>query len=258
MKWHFFDTGEHTGRYNMDYDMQLASSVVQGEAYLRLYRWQPYCISLGAHQSESVINTEKCLQMGIDIVKRPTGGRAILHAEELTYSVVMHCSLEHTPQKIYAEINDALRLALGLYNENLLRAELEHNQPDYGAIYKEGKGIACFAETAKNELKYDHKKLIGSAQRKMGNVILQHGSILCGKFHKRISGLLNISETEKIDMVRELQDKTIEIETILQTPVDYTRLKDAIKLGFSRFYEQDFETGNPVDEQLIFTNGIHS
>ena len=64
--------------------------------------------------------------------------------------------------------------------------ELEKSQPDFREFYKEGHSAVCFAVPAKSELKFDGRKLVGSAQRKFGNVILQHGSILCGEFHKKI------------------------------------------------------------------------
>ncbi len=240
MKWSVVNTGEHTGAYNMDYDLYLAENIRVGEASLRLYTWKPYCISLGANQSENVVDLEKCAEDNINIVKRPTGGRAILHAEELTYSVVMHCSPDNSPKKIYKDVNDALLVALGLYDMKLTTAELEHLQTDYAAVYRAGKGVACFAETAKNELKYEHKKLIGSAQRKMGNVVLQHGSILCGTFHRRLPDYLNISSEEKNEMLNELQDKTTEIETILNAAVDYSRLEAAIVSGFENYFGNKF------------------
>jgi len=255
VKWSFISTGENTGVYNMDLDLQLATHVCKDEAVLRLYQWKPYCISLGANQNESVINKHKCDDDGITIVKRPTGGRAILHAEELTYSVVMHCSHENSPQKIYKDINDALLMGLGFYDERLTMAELEYQQPDYGAIYRSGKSVACFAETAKNELKFAHKKLIGSAQRKMGGVVLQHGSILCGSFHKRLPRYLLVDEEEKVSMIRELLDKTTEIGSILQSAVDYTKLEDSIVLGFEKFYGEKVCREMSVIENSLLIHG---
>lgn len=240
MKWSVVNTGSHTGRYNMDYDLRLAEEVREDEAFLRLYTWKPYCISLGANQSEDVVDLDACVKDNINVVKRPTGGRAILHAEELTYSVVMHCSNEHSPKTIYKEVNDALLLALGMYDTKLTTAELEHLQTDYAAVYRSGKGVACFAETAKNELKFEHKKLIGSAQRKMGDVVLQHGSILCGAYHRKLPDYLKLSSEEKVEMLYELRDKTTEIETILNTAVDYSRLEEAIISGFEKYFGSEF------------------
>jgi lipoate-protein ligase A len=75
MKWHFLDSGYNSGKYNMDFDLTLANSSKEDEVYFRLYRWKPYCISLGANQDLDSIDLKKARQNNIDIVKRPTGGK---------------------------------------------------------------------------------------------------------------------------------------------------------------------------------------
>jgi lipoate-protein ligase A len=100
MKWYFINTGANTGKYNMDFDLHLADKCRPGETFLRLYRWNPYCISLGANQDILSVNADKAAADNIDIVIRPTGGRAILHAEEITYSVVIPWG-KILPQEIY-------------------------------------------------------------------------------------------------------------------------------------------------------------
>ncbi|MEE9574148.1 MAG: hypothetical protein V3W20_13925, partial [Candidatus Neomarinimicrobiota bacterium] len=87
MIWKFISSGINNGSYNMDFDVMLAKSLNSNEAILRLYQWKPHCISLGTNQSEGSLKLEKIITDNIDVVKRPTGGRAILHSEELTYSV---------------------------------------------------------------------------------------------------------------------------------------------------------------------------
>src|SRR5258708_6787672 len=80
------------GAYHMARDLEIAENLRDDPTapnVLRLYSWKPYCISLGYQQDESVINAEACKKAGIDIIKRPTGGRAVYHAEELTYAIIM-------------------------------------------------------------------------------------------------------------------------------------------------------------------------
>jgi len=216
----------------MEVDIQLAKNCNADDIFLRFYRWQPYCISLGANQNIEIIDDKKCSLDNIDVVKRPTGGRAILHAEELTYSVVFPINLNYTPSVIYREINFALMKGLEFYNNQLKDAELENLQPDFSSVYKTVEGNTCFATAAKSELKYSGRKLIGSAQRKLGSVVLQHGSILCGIFHKKITEYLKISPDEKLKLKEELDNKTIEIESILQAKVDYTELEKSLVKGF--------------------------
>lgn len=241
MKWSFINTAFHNGKYNMDFDLHLVNNTFPGKAFLRLYRWQPYCISLGANQSFDDINLIAAEEAGLDVVKRPTGGRAILHSEEITYSVTTHLENSFSPMELYKEINYALLKGLTFYDSRLSEAELENVQPDFASFYKDKNSVACFASTAKNELKFNGKKLIGSAQRKIGQIILQHGSILCGTFHRKIINYLNLMDEERIRLNDELINKTIELETILTEETDYSRLSGCILDGFQNHFNSKFE-----------------
>ena len=240
MMWKFADTSFNTGTFNMNYDLNLVQNF-SGSPILRVYQWNPYCISLGANQDFNSINYQKVSSDGIDIVKRPTGGRAILHAEELTYSVVFPISNEYSPKKIYREINLALKTGLEIYNSQLVKIELEHTQPHFPSFYKDTKSTLCFAVSAMNELNYNGKKVVGSAQRKIGNIVLQHGSILCGSFHKNVVEYLNL-DSEKIQEIKEEIDQTTsELETILDEKINYKILVQCIKEGFENHFNIKFE-----------------
>lgn len=231
MNWQLIKTGSSSGHFNMDFDLNLAYTCKPNEAFFRLYQWQPYCISLGANQNYDDINIAKANRDNIEVVKRPTGGRAILHAEEITYSVVMPIN-QFTPKEIYEKISSALIKGLELYNPLLADSELEKLQPNFPQILKQPSGVLCFGSTAKNEVKFAGKKIIGSAQRKLNNVILQHGSILCGKFHRNLVNYINSDEETKRTLELEITQKTIEIETILNARVDYEKLEESIVRGF--------------------------
>ncbi len=249
MNWHFINSGTNTGNYNMQFDIELAKNCNPSEAFFRIYRWNPYCISLGANQSFDDINQDKTKADGIDIVKRPTGGRAILHAEELTYSVVLPYNFELSPREIYFRISNALMRGLEIYNPILAKSQLEDYQPNFPKLLEEPSGVLCFASTARNEVKFNGKKLIGSAQRKLNNVILQHGSILCGPFHKKLVDYINSDEVTKDALSLELNNKTTELGTILNEEVDYQKLKTCLIVGFELEWQIKFE---PASE-LIFT-----
>ncbi len=240
MIWRFIDTGFNSGKFNMDYDLNLVRNF-SGSPVLRIYQWRPYCISLGANQDFSSVDQEKISADGFDIVKRPTGGRAILHAEELTYSVVYPISEEKSPKQIYREINLALKNGLMNYDLKLEKIELEHTQPHFPSFYKDAKSTLCFAVSAMNELNYDGKKIAGSAQRKIGNIILQHGSILCGSFHKRIIDYLNLPSDKLEEIKNEIEQTTTEIETILDEKINYRKLSQSIKKGFENHFNIMFE-----------------
>ena len=224
----------------MDYDLELVKNF-SGFPVLRVYQWKPYCISLGANQDYNSVDQKKISGDGFDIVKRPTGGRAILHAEELTYSVVYPVSEDKTPKQIYREINLALKNGLKLYNSLFEKLELEHSQPHFPTFYKDTKSTLCFAVSAMNELNYRGKKVVGSAQRKIGNVILQHGSILCGSFHKRILDYLNLPEEKLEEIKNEIEQTTTELQAILDEKINYQKLSNAIKEGFENHFNVKLE-----------------
>lgn len=246
MTWKLIRSGANTGEHNMDFDLRLAQQCNDGEAFFRLYKWQPYSISLGANQNFDEVNKAKTESGGIDVVKRPTGGRAILHAEEITYSVVIPVSYGLSPREVYNKVSIALTKGLALYNPALVKSELENLQPDFAQLLKQPQGSLCFASTAKSEVKYAGKKLIGSAQRKLKNIILQHGSILCGTYHQKLPEYLNYGEEEIIKLRKELTDKTTEIETILNTKVDYELLEKKLIEGFSEEWQIKFDESSEL------------
>ncbi len=234
----------------MRFDLELAHDCLPDEAYFRIYRWQPYCISLGANQSFDDIDLKRTNLDSIDVVKRPTGGRAILHAEELTYLVVLPNNYQYSPREIYFKISLALMRGLEIYNPVLAKSELENLQPNFPKLLEEPSGVLCFASTAKNEVKFNGKKLIGSAQRKLNNVILQHGSILCGPFHRKLVDYLKADEDMHRALSQELTDKTTELQTILNEEINYEKLKTCLKAGFELEWNVKFDKNIPVTQNI--------
>ncbi|MBL1212394.1 MAG: hypothetical protein HND52_03430 [Ignavibacteriae bacterium] len=248
MEWKLINSGSNSGKYNMDFDLNLVNSCSNETAYLRFYRWKPYCISLGANQSYDDIDLNFAAADNIEVVSRPTGGRAILHAEELTYSVIMPIDKDKmTAKKLYEKISLALVAGLRKYSPALKDVELENQQPHFPSLLKKQSGVLCFASTAKSEVKFNGKKIIGSAQRKIGNRILQHGSILCGSFHRKLPEYLNVSDEVKPMLLEELQDHTIEIEEITNEQTDYRLLTDCIINSFEKNWGISFLIEDSVE-----------
>ncbi len=247
MIFHLIDDGARSGEFNMSFDIQLAQNCKEDEIFFRLYQWNPYTLSIGANQNFDDIDLEKAKKDNIDVVKRPTGGRAIFHSEELTYSVVVPLSFGLSPKGIYHSVSEALIKGLLNYDSNLDHTTLETLQPNFPKILKEKSGSICFASTAKNEVKFFGKKLIGSAQKKMKNVVLQHGSILCGTKHKELVNYLTLPQKIKSELLDEMEQKTIEIETILKEKVDYKRLRNCLTLGFEEYFGIKFNSKKLVE-----------
>ncbi len=240
MTWKFFDSATNTGSYNMEFDMMLARTLKSDQAILRLYRWKPYCISLGANQPEDSLNIEKVINDKLDFVKRPTGGRAILHAEELTYSIIYPSNKNFSLNDLYKQVNLALKKGLVLFDEKLKDVSLEHTKPHFPSFYKEEKSAVCFAVSSKNEINYEGRKLVGSAQRNLGNVILQHGSILCGDYHKRIVDYLALNRNYLDEIRKEMDNTTTDLFEILNYKIEIEKLKSAIKTGFEEHFSFSF------------------
>lgn len=223
-------------------DLRLLEYIQPGEAVFRIYGWQPYCISLGFHQNDSVLNKEALQEAGIDFVFRPTGGKAVLHAEEITYLVVIAAEEKLNPLAVYEGINRALLTGLTIYNPKLSGCDLETSQPDFAAMRNNPLETGCFTAPAKSELKFNGKKFCGSAQKYRGNRILQHGSLLTGSFHKKLPGFLSYQEDIKEKLRDSLDRSSTDVSEITGEPVTMQELKEALFKGM-RVY-----TGSPERE----------
>ena len=171
----YIDFEVNTGKYNMDKDnelLELAIAQNLQEPIFRLYGWSPACVSLGRNQSDEFINNELLKSRGIDVVRRLTGGRALLHDNEITYSYICPVSyLEHGEHVVssYKEISQIL-----INKFKKLGIDL-----DFGGTKPVKTGFDyCMLISTGADLCYENKKLIGSAQFRKNGYILQHGSIL--------------------------------------------------------------------------------
>jgi lipoyl(octanoyl) transferase len=244
MVWQFQNTGYRTGAYNMEYDERLALSLVSSDApcVVRFYGWSPYAISLGWHQNASEIDLDKCAETGIDVVRRPTGGRAILHSDEVTYSVAMIAS-QKSVLSVYQRISDALVRGLRALGADVA---LEKSQPHFPSLYRSSSSVACFASAARYEIHIAGRKLVGSAQRRFARangeeVVLQHGSILLGSDHLRMVDFLKgLSDDQRNHLRHELQEKTTDLRSALGRAVEYDEIVTALKRGFEQSWEIEF------------------
>ncbi len=143
-----------------------------GAPALRFYRWSPPCLSLGRNQPATV-DTEKLNRLGVDLVRRPTGGLAVLHDRELTYAVALPIGMLGSPRVTYETINQSL--LSGLARLGLRVAESAVTDTN---VVMSRAGGSCFAGSAPGEVVVRGQKLVGSAQRCEQRTILQHGSIL--------------------------------------------------------------------------------
>jgi lipoate-protein ligase A len=170
--WYLWLDTARPGYLNMAIDQALLERAGRfRERWLRLYRWQPHCLSFGRHEPAARrYDTGRIAERGLDVVRRPTGGRAVWHGREVTYAIAAPASelgmLRHAYLEIHRMLLDALR-ALG--------APAEMAPPQPPARLDAG---ACFATPVGGEIMIAGKKIVGSAQLREGEALLQHGSIL--------------------------------------------------------------------------------
>ena len=205
-EWYLWSCQSFSGAANMQLDHFLARQVgkLVDRPVLRFFTWHPYCVSLGFHQNLSDINQELCSANALHVVRRPTGGRAILHAEELTYSVVYPFDNLDVAD-FYRLVHLPFVTALQAWQ---IPAEFQPSQADFRSVYKTDQAFLCFATSAQFEVEIQGKKLIGSAQRVYQKAILQHGSILLGPAHEELVNYLNISPQQKTKMQQYIQEHT--------------------------------------------------
>ena len=239
-RWLCIDTGERDGKFNMDYDLHLVDEAkLTGTPVLRFYRWRPYCLSLGKNQDDSEINSILAKENQVNVVRRPTGGKAVLHAEELTYSVVMNTK-ETSLRESYNMISRALAEGLRKIGADV---ELSEGSADFRKLFRDPSTIPCFSTSAAYEVEWHGRKLIGSAQHRFGDILLQHGSILIGNFHKEIVRYLRISEELKQKTQEDLEKHTVTLTDILKRETGAEEIMGGIKKGFENIFNANFSEG---------------
>ncbi len=256
--WLLLGYSVESGAQNMALDELLARRMQDDPEMppvLRLYGWKPWAISLGHHQEKDDLDLLRCAAAGIDIVRRPTGGRAILHAEELTYCVVMPAG-RRSVLDVYNDISRALVAGLSLFG---VEVALQKSQPDFRAEYRKTASIPCFASSARYEIESHGKKLVGSAQRRFTggerDVVLQHGSILCGPAHLTLPEYLQSTDPAAVSEVRRiLHDHTVDLTRILGQPIDIPLLAEAVQQGFAREWRITFHTNTTFMNELGSTH----
>lgn len=197
--WRLIDSGLCSASYNMALDEAIATYVrkVDSPPTLRLYSWDKASLSLGCFQKASDINIEYCMANNIPIVRRLTGGRAILHDNELTYSFSVRTDQEPFSKHLldsYKKISRAFSLA---FKKLGILAEPKRQREKGRALVK---SPFCFQSSSFGEILIDNRKAVGSAQRRWHDGLLQQGSI---PYSYNEEVMRNIFRTEKTPALRD-------------------------------------------------------
>jgi len=248
--WRLLDTGALPASLNMAIDRALLEMYARGEspATLRFYQWSPPAVSLGYFQRRHSIDLISCRKAGIDLVRRPTGGRAVLHLNDLTYSVVAGTE-EGIPRSIQA--------AYELLCEGLLAGFRQLGfEAEFGRVKKRSsQADICFMRTAIGDIVYRGKKFLGNAQTWSGTSMLQHGSVILAPQGDAWATILR--PDIPLDALRAvINASTTSLEEILHHSLGLGEVKAALAEGMARTFGADFFRAELSSEELRLAGEI--
>jgi len=214
-QWRYLETGANDAFFNMGLDEAILESVASGSEppTLRLYRWNPSAVSVGYFQGvRDEVNLNSCASLGIDVVRRLTGGGAVFHADELTYSLV---------------VPETHPLAAG--------GILDSYKAICAGVVAGFKVLGIQAEFAPlNDIVAGGKKLSGNAQTRKRGCLLQHGTILLGVDLEAMFTVLQVpSEKLKGKLIEDVKARVSSVSAMLGHRVSYEEALPAFERGFT-------------------------
>lgn len=240
-QWRLIEHGPGEPAWNMAVDEALVILHARGDRppVLRLYNWEPPALSLGYFQKTAGVRFDLLDRLGIVPVRRVTGGRAVLHFGDLTYSLVA-CAGKDTPQGLaesYRYLCDGLLAAFASLG---IEARLGSEKP--GAPMP----ASCFAVATPGDITWRGRKFVGSAQKRFGSSLLQHGSILLRSQEKILA---EIFAGEGRDESEALMEKVTCLEDILGRRVDPEEVSEVLIRGFKDTLKVGFQPDELSEEE---------
>lgn len=201
-----------TGKENMQIDSDLLDFAIKNELkepIFRLYGWEPACVSLGRNQKDDFLDYELLKSKNIDVVRRLTGGRALLHDNEITYSFICPESFLQNGSHIVSSYKEISQILIDKFKKRGIDLDFGTSKPiKTGFDY-------CMLISTGADLCYKEKKLIGSAQCRSHGYILQHGSILYDYDKKLLEEIFKEKvSTDEITSIKEINPKLSKEEII--------------------------------------------
>ena len=245
--WRLVLTEPATGPWNMAMDEALLKSCVAHEcpSILRFYSWEPACLSLGYAQPSSDVDLEKLSKFNWDLVRRPTGGKAILHTDELTYSITAGIDeplVQGSILESYRRLSQALLSGLQVLGIHAIAApkknEFNSNHP------------VCFENPSDYEITVHGRKIIGSAQARRLNGVLQHGAIPIKGDLTRINQVLHFTDgNEKILANQRLISHAATLAEIQGRDLPFHDVLTAFEEGFRKTFDLEFTIIAPTERE---------
>jgi len=234
-QWRLIETGDNTAFTNMAMDKAVLVSISRGKVppTVRFYRWRPSAISIGYFQSlEEEVNLDICKNFGVDYVRRITGGGAVYHEKELTYSII----ISESHPKIPKNIMESYRIICGALIKGLKNLGIESTYVPINDIITNG------------------KKISGNAQTRKEKTVLQHGTILKDVNIEKMFFLLRVpNEKIKDKLIADVKERVTSIKHVLEKEISFEEISTAIKSGFEKEFNIELVKGTFTEEEEELT-----
>ncbi|OLS41715.1 biotin/lipoate A/B protein ligase family protein [Bacillus sp. MRMR6] len=259
--WRFIDSGNSTPSFNMALDEALLDWHSQGKfpPVIRFYGWNPATLSVGYFQNvEKEINLDAVKALGLGFVRRPTGGRGVLHEHELTYSVIVSEEYPEMPKTVteaYRVISEGI--LKGFHHLGLEAYFAVPNTDEDREALKNPRSAVCFDAPSWYELVVEGRKVAGSAQTRQKGVILQHGAILLDLDEDKLFSVFKYpNERVKERMQKAFKSKAVAINDISTKRITLEEAKEAFYKGFAEGLNIELESYQLTEEELAYVNKI--
>lgn len=259
--WLFINSGPCSPSFNMALDEALLDWHSDGSIppVIRFYEWNPATLSIGYFQQvDRDINLQAVKEQNLGFVRRPTGGRAVLHEHELTYSIIV--------SEDYPDIPKTVTEAYRVLSEGLLQGFRNLGMNAYFSVpdtvekqadLKKPKSAVCFDAPSWYELVVEGKKVAGSAQTRQKGVILQHGAILLDLDIEKLLSVFHFTSEEAKEKMRiKLPDKAVAMNDLMKQPVSIPQCIEAFKKGFEQSLNISLNPYTLTEEQLQYVVAI--
>ncbi len=261
MEWRLIKDSYHTGFMNMAIDEAIMIAHREGlvPPTIRFYQWSPSAVSLGYFQDlKKEINVDVCQDMGIGIVRRPTGGKAVLHDKELTYSFIIkenHPVVNDSILETYKKISGGMIRGLsylGITAELVpLREKFKSESLPKGEkseIHHSDFKSICFSVPSQYEVQVEGKKIVGSAQVRKREIVLQHGSLLIELDRDKLFSVFNFSSVQVRERFKTRFNAT-SLEEILKRKVNFSELSEILPRGFEEEFGARLVKGKLTEQE---------
>jgi len=261
MEWRLIKDNFHTGFINMAIDEAIMIAHREGlvPPTIRFYQWSPPAVSLGYFQDlQKEIDVDTCKDMGIDIVRRPTGGKAVLHDKELTYSFIIresHPLVNNSILETYKKISGGMIRGLSYLGikaelvplrEKLRSASLSNGNKSE-IRHSDFKSI-CFSVPSQYEVQVEGKKIVGSAQVRKKEIVLQHGSLLIELEKDKLFSVFNFPSAQIRDRLKTRFNAT-SLEEILKKKINFSELSEILPRGFEEEFGVKLTEGKLTEQE---------